>query len=254
MSDYLEAREDMEGRHFGHILVLWRTNTPDNHPPNKPWFCECDCGRAFFASRSELLNGKTISCGCITIPKEEKQKKKPITYVNGHPKRLFVIWCSMKQRCYNPKRKDYHSYGGRGITICDEWLDNFIEFEKWSLANGYDDTLSIDRIDNDGNYCPENCRWATRKEQDHNRPNVNLYYINGEEYTTFEICEKYRIDPKMLKRRLKRGLMIQDAIEDCMLARIKPWNAEEYRNKRNERKKRYVKRKKDRCVPVPPFS
>ena len=242
MSRYLELSEELSGKRFGKLTVLWRDNDQDNHPAMKPWFCECDCGKTTYASKWELENGTVISCGCVKPP--EKEKRVPYTIVNGHRKRLYIIWCSMKRRCYNPSRKDYHSYGGRGITICDEWRDNYLVFEKWALEHGYADDLSIDRIDNDGNYCPENCRWATRKEQDHNRPGVHLYYLDDKEYTLFELGAEYQVDPKSIKLRLKRGMPLQEAVADSIAHRRKPWDAVKYKDDKNKRKRRYNIQKK----------
>lgn len=150
----------------------------------------------------------------------------------------------MKQRCCNPNCNSYHVYGGRGINICDAWINSFESFAQWALNNGYDTSLSIDRIDNDGNYCPENCRWATRKEQDHNRSNVVLYIHNGEEYTMNELAGFYEVDPNSIRRNLKKGMTIDESISEALRKRRKPWNLERYKRLYNARKKRSIERKK----------
>lgn len=125
--------------------------------------------------------------------------------------RLYRIWCGMKGRCQNPNRPKYSIYGARGISVCDEW-QNFSNFRKWSMENGYRDDLTIDRIDNNGNYCPENCRWATSIEQNHNRScSLNVIY-KGKMRSVPEIASEVGMDYYLLRSRLKRGMDIESAI------------------------------------------
>lgn len=121
---------------------------------------------------------------------------------NGNPihglfrdnKELFNVWQSMKSRCENPNRSNYHRYGGRGIEVCDEW-HSAESFVKWALSNGYQRGLQLDRIDNDGNYCPENCRFVTPKENSRNRRNTKYLTINSEIKCVSEWCESIKISP-----------------------------------------------------------
>ena len=127
--------------------------------------------------------------------------------------RLYRIWASMKQRCNNPHDHAYQEYGGRGITVCREWEDDYLEFKRWALANGYADDLSIDRIDNDKGYSPQNCRWATREEQQRNRRNNRYVLYNGESMLLAELAEQYGIGIRVLWNRLyKLGWQIEKAL------------------------------------------
>ncbi len=120
--------------------------------------------------------------------------------------RVYSIWCDMKKRCYNPKNKRYECYGGRGIRVCDEWLHDFVRFYEWSMANGYEETLSIDRKDVNGNYEPGNCRWVTMKEQERNRRDNVFITYKGETKTMAEWSEITGICYPTLKWRYHKGL------------------------------------------------
>lgn len=154
------------GNKYGRWTVLERA---ENINRRTAWLCQCECGNKKIVKYSDLYNGRTKSCGCLRkdLVKEEFSTHK----LSKHP--LFKRWINMKTRCYNPKAINYKNYGGRGIRICNEWLHDFKKFYDWSMANGFKENLSIDRINNDGNYEPGNCRWATAKEQVHNRRSRN---------------------------------------------------------------------------------
>lgn len=145
------------------------------------WICKCDCGKTINVESSHLLSGHTTSCGCGL--KEKIRGKGNHNYVNGlSTTRLARAYYNMKNRCYNPKVNSYHLYGGRGITVCNEWLGKygFKNFCDWAIANGYAETLTLDRIDSDGKYEPSNCRWATIEQQANNKRNTKFLCINGE--------------------------------------------------------------------------
>lgn len=157
---------DISGETFGRLTVIERCGYKDLHVA---WKCRCECGKITIVSGSELRRGKSRSCGCGNYDVVHGQGKK------GQQTRLYRIWNGIKQRCCNPNREKYKDYGSRGITVCDQWATFIGFYNDVSEAyfahvaiHGEADT-SIDRIDNDKGYCPENCRWSTRKGQRANR-------------------------------------------------------------------------------------
>lgn len=166
---------DLTNKKYGRLTVLSKAKG-EREPSGRirtMWNCKCDCGNNVIVSSNHLRTGHTKSCGCIT---------------NKHGMfgtRIYKIWDSMKYRCFNKNHNQYHNYGGRGITVCDEWLE-FIPFYEWAMANGYSDNLTLDRKDVNGNYCPENCRWADDITQ-HNNTRKNRYIeFEGETHTLAE--------------------------------------------------------------------
>ena len=150
---------DLTNKKFGKLTVI-ELKGKDTYKHNL-WLCKCECGKETIVRGDHLKGNRVTSCGC--------QVKRNHVLHGKYKTRLYKIWENMKQRCYNPKSSRYKDWGGRGIKICDEWLENFMNFYNWAIDNGYADNLSIDRIDNDKNYEPSNCRWATVKEQANNK-------------------------------------------------------------------------------------
>lgn len=161
---------DLTGRRFGRLIVIERSKTVNKHTM---WRCQCDCGREKIAESHNLICGHTQSCGCL----QREATSRANTKHGMRNTRLYTIWNCMKNRCYQRSYHAYNHYGGRGITVCDEWLKSFNDFYSWAMSNGYQDNLSIDRIDVNKGYSPENCRWVSMREQNKNKRAENGYKI-----------------------------------------------------------------------------
>lgn len=153
---------DLTGKKFGKLKVI-SFKEIKNH--RTMWKCVCNCSKEVIVSSNSLMCNRTKSCGCIHKEQLIERNKKH----NLSKTKLYKVWQGMKTRCYNKNFMYYHNYGGRGIIICDKWKNDFSIFYDWAIKNGYREGLTIDRIDNDGNYEPNNCRWVTRAEQNRNK-------------------------------------------------------------------------------------
>ena len=180
--------EDLTGKQFGRLTVIERA---PNNGKRTMWLCRCSCGTEKIINAHKLKSGNTVSCGC-------RRAEGLGDFMRTHgmtETRLYGIWSKMKGRCLCPTNESYNAYGGRGIRICDEWADDFMAFYNWAISNGYAETLSIDRIDNDGNYCPDNCRWITFEENarkqriDQHMKNHGFYHGTSPDGITYDFMD-----------------------------------------------------------------
>lgn len=161
---------DITNQKYGQLTAIKRVGTKSGCAL---WQCVCDCGTITEIPVRSLRCGNTKSCGCVHSSLISARNKANAKH-NGEGERLYGVWHAMKQRCTDPNRKDYENYGGRGIKVCDEWANDYAIFREWSLQNGYDENASygqctLDRIDPNGHYCQDNCRWTDAKLQANNR-------------------------------------------------------------------------------------
>lgn len=197
---------DLTGQRFGRLTVIRRA---ENDKWKKPqWLCQCDCGNIKIFPGNSLKSGLTRSCGCL---KHEITVTR-LTIHGGEGARLYHIWKNMRQRCFRSSNQDYSNYGGRGITVCDEWRYSFVAFRDWAIENGYRDDLTIDRIDVNGNYEPANCRWITMKAQQNNMRSNHYITFGGRTQTLTQWAEELNMSPSAIRYRLKSGWAIEKAL------------------------------------------
>lgn len=193
-----KKRNDLDGKRFGRLLVIERAGQ------NK-WKCKCDCGNEVTVLGSNLTRGNSTSCGCYA---NELNSIRSTTHGDSKKDskyhRLYKIWTGMKTRCYNSHTKQYKYYGKNGIKLCDDWLA-YSNFKQWSIENGYNDSLTIDRIDINGNYCPENCRWATKKEQANNKSTSVFLTVCGKTKTVNEWAKEIGVNQSTISWRHRNG-------------------------------------------------
>lgn len=194
---YERFSEDLTGKQFGRLAVLGFDHI--GLKGRAYWCCRCQCGEMVVVRQDELKSGHTTSCGCYAIDiNRERCTKHGLS-----TSRLYSIWRGMRERC---RDTTYQRYGGRGITVCDEWND-FKKFYDWSINNGYDSDLTIDCINNDGDYCPENCRWTDYTTQGNNRCTNRYIEYNGETHTVAEWSRILNVHVETLRHRIKQGNM-----------------------------------------------
>ena len=195
------VKNDLTGRRFGRLSVIG----VDDRGTRKTYFwCQCDCGTVKSIRGDGLLSGRIVSCGC------KKREQDRINLEANHKHKMshtrpYEIWQGIKGRCYNKNDARYSRYGGRGITVCEEWREDFSAFYKWALANGYRDDLTIDRIDNNKGYSPDNCRWADQETQSRNRASNVKIRIGNATRTLVEWCEIFDLDYKTVYARYRRN-------------------------------------------------
>lgn len=207
----MKTKIDLVGQTFGKLTVIEKG--PKDKHGNVMWVCLCECGNQIMTRGISLKSGHTKSCGCyIKDVQRERIVKENTTHGLSYSP-LYRVYSHMKGRCFCTTNRDYKYYGERGITICDEWLNSFLSFYEWAISNGYKKGLTIDRINVNGNYEPDNCRWATRKEQTNNRRNSDLFTLNNETHTLTEWAEMTGVKPGYLYYRIKKkGMTLEEAI------------------------------------------
>ena len=192
---------DITGKKFNKLTVIGFYEKSKN---GARWLCECDCGNKTIVRGANLKNGSVKSCGCLVHENKSNIK-------HGLSKtRIYSIYIKMKERCNNVNSKSYKDYGARGISVCEEWENNFIKFYEWAINNGYNDNLTIERINVNGNYEPNNCKWISKKEQNYNKRDSIIY--DGK--CLSQLCKERSIPYGTVYRRIKVGKMsIQEALE-----------------------------------------
>lgn len=194
---------DLTGQRFGRLTVLRQEGT--NHHRQALWLCECDCGKEIRVAGYNLRTGNTSSCGC----------KKEGRVVDKH---LYYTWRDMRQRCVFPHHPSYHNYGARGIFVCKEWIDSFDTFQRWAISHGWapegHNILTLDRIDNDGPYSPENCRFTDRWTQANNRRHTKYLTLNGRTQSISAWSRETGICQSTLYRRLSIGWSVERTLTE----------------------------------------
>ncbi len=199
---------DLTGKRFGRLTVVRRGEdyiSPKGYRAVN-WVCSCDCGETCVVRGCNLKSGASRSCGCIV-------EEHPNHTTHGLSKgRIYSIWCGIRDRCKNPKSGNYENYGGRGISICSDWDDDFTSFYSWSMENGYSDRLSIHRINNDGNYSPENCAWVDWSTQANNTRKTHYLTYLGKTQSISQWAEEVGMPKQRLRDRIRLGWDIAKAL------------------------------------------
>lgn len=195
---FVQNRHDITGQRFGRLVALEFSHK--NKSRKTYWNFQCDCGTIKTIRTDTVKNGSVVSCGCFSKEKASNlyKTRKPSKYNSDGMSRhtLYHKWQGIKRRCYNRNDSHYSRYGGRGIEMCEEWLYSFQAFFNWSIENGWEEGLQIDRIDNDGNYEPSNCRYVTVKENCNNRSTTRKIEVYGEVHSITEWCEFFNLIPR----------------------------------------------------------
>lgn len=212
-----KCSKDITGQKFGKLTAIKRVSKIGE--PVK-WECKCDCGNTCIVNKNNL-GRSTKSCGCLAHKGTHELSKT----------RLYNIWLDMKQRCYNPNAKAYKNYGERGIEVCNEWKNDFAIFYNWAMDNGYDEILEIDRINNDQNYSPDNCRWITHQEQQLNKRSNRLVEYNGEVKPLKIWTDELNLDYHRVNVRLLNGWNVEDAFFGNGHEHFKKYHNNKYQKK-----------------------
>lgn len=210
---------DLIRKRFGKLTVLSYAGV--NQSKKSMWLCKCDCGNEKVIRGNDLQTGNTQSCGCIHSEQvAERNRQTAKKNDNAITKtRLYSIWRGMVKRCHNPSYREFKYYGGRGIKVCDEWrkFKNFYD----DMFGTYDDTLTIERLDVNGDYCKDNCMWATREEQANNRRGNVFITVDGITDTVSRTCRRYNVKYSVVSTRLRNGWEPERAIKTPIKKHIK---------------------------------
>jgi hypothetical protein len=207
---------DLTGQRFGILTVIRRDE--NNKWNETTWLCQCDCGKEKKLTYGKLVLRKQQSCGCLRKPPN-------VTKHGLRNHKLYYLWSGMKQRCYNKNHCRYSDYGGRGIEVCKEWTNaknGFTNFYNWAISNGYDESAgyrkcTLDRIDVNGNYEPNNCRWITQKEQNNNKRNNVILSYNGKTHNITEWCNILNLTQSAIRHRLERGWSVEKTLSTPLI-------------------------------------
>lgn len=200
---------DLTGQHFGRLVVESRITGTQG---SSSWVCRCDCGLVKHIAASSLKAGDTKSCGCLNREVTSARNKTDKVTHGKSGTAIYVVWQSMKRRCYDPRTDSYKNYGARGISMYQKWRRSFVSFYRWAMSNGYRQGLTIERRNNDGPYSPRNCRWATPSEQSNNRRNSVRKTLDGITMTATEWARRYGLPPTRVHQRLKYGWKLRKAL------------------------------------------
>lgn len=191
--------KDLTGQKFGRLTVIKKVGS--NKYNRTLWLCKCECGNETITNALSLKTGNTKSCGCLQKKHISQLGKASATH-GLHNTRIYRIWKNIHQRCYNSNSPAYKYYGARGIKMCEEWNNNFLNFYDWSMQNEYTDSLTIDRIDVNKGYEPSNCRWITQAKQMRNTRTNKFITFNNETHCIAEWAEILKIKPYDVRKML----------------------------------------------------
>ena len=202
---------DLTGHTFGRLTVMHRHE--ENDPQGKPrWVCSCSCGQTTVVRRADLRNGRTKSCGCLMAESRLHRTRKHGCSRVKQVSSEYYTWQAMKRRCLDPNNKCFHLYGGRGIAVCDRWMNSFSNF-LLDMGPRPFKGAHIDRVDSEKGYSLENCRWATPQQNARNKRNTLKVCYNGVVESVCELADRVGLNPDAVRRRLRRGWSVERALE-----------------------------------------
>lgn len=202
----VSAKVDITGRRFGRWTVI--KDSGQRIKTRVLWECHCDCGTVKLMPSNHLLKGRSLSCGCL---RNELSLKRHTSHGLSKQK-IYRIWGGIVARCHIPSQSGYKRYGGRGISVCDEWRKDFVQFYNWAIQNGYREDLTIERVDCNGDYSPQNCKWIPRSEQCNNTRQSHFITIDGKTLTIKQWSKEIGISDKVIRCRLRHGWNEHDAV------------------------------------------